>query len=174
MKLHSPTTKLSTRELCLLALMGALMFALQLALSALPNIHLTAPFIILTAVFFGWKSLLSVFVFVMLEALIWGVGPWWLSYLYVWPLLAAVAVLMRKNRSTLIWAVLAAVHGLCFGALCAIPYLFVGGWEMAFSYWVSGIPFDLLHCGGNFLMTLILFAPMSKLMGHLLHPDYKT
>ena len=156
--------KLSIRELCILSLMGGLMLASQVVMSALPNIHITAIFIILTAVTFGWKVMFSVVVFIILEGLIWGFGTWWLSYWYLWPLLAAVAVLMRKNDSTLIWAVVAAVHGICFGALCSIPYLFIGGWEMAVSYWISGIPYDLAHCAGNFVLTLVLFVPLKKAM----------
>jgi hypothetical protein len=34
--------------------------------------------------------------------------------------------------------------------------------------WVSGIPFDLLHCGGNFVMALVLFRPLRRLMEKLL------
>ena len=156
------------RELCLLSLMGALMFALQAAMASLPNIHVTALLIILCAVFFGWKALYSVAVFIMLEGLIWGFGLWWLCYWYLWPALTVAAVLMRKNDSPLIWAVVAAIHGLCFGALCSVPYLFIGGAEAAFSMWISGIPFDLAHCAGNFVLTLILYRPLYGVMKRVL------
>ncbi|MBE6949140.1 MAG: hypothetical protein E7456_04775 [Ruminococcaceae bacterium] len=159
-----PAGKLNVRELCILSLMGGLMLAAQVVMSALPNIHITAIFIILTAVTFGWKALYSVAVFILLEGLIWGFGTWWFSYWYAWPALTAAAVIMRNNDSSLIWAVVAAVHGICFGALCSVPYLFIGGWEMAVSYWISGIPFDLAHCAGNFVLTLILFKPLKKVM----------
>lgn len=156
--------KLSARDLCLLGLMGALMFALQLALAPLPNIHLTAPLVILTAVCFSWRAFYAVAVFVLLEALVWGIGLWTLSYFYVWPAFTLAAVLMRRNDSAIVWAAAAAVFGLCFGALCAIPYFFIGGAKMAFSYWISGIPFDLVHCGGNFVLTLVLYRPMKNAM----------
>ena len=87
--------------------------------------------------------------------------------------LGIAAVLMRKNDSALVWAIVAAVHGLIFGALCSIPYLFIGGWTMALSYWVSGIPFDLIHCGGNFVMTLVLYKPLKKGMEYALHGKTK-
>lgn len=167
MRPPSPSTKLSLRELTLLSLMGAMMFALQLAMASLPNIHMTALLIILSAVFFGWKCLFSVAVFIMLEASVWGFSFWWLCYWYLWPLLAVPAVLMRQNRSAFLWAVLAATHGLCFGAFCSVPYLFIGGWEMAFSYWVSGLSFDLAHCAGNFVLTLVLFTPLYKTLARL-------
>lgn len=98
---------------------------------------------------------------------------WWFCYWYLWPILGIAAVLMRKNDSSLVWATVAAVHGLIFGALCSIPYLFIGGWTMALSYWVSGIPFDLIHCGGNFVMTLVLYKPLKKGMEYALHGKTK-
>ena len=148
--------------------MGALMLALQVAMASLPNIHVTAVLVILTAVFFSWRAMYSTAVFILLEGLVYSFGLWWLSYLYIWPLFTAVAVLMRRVDSALIWAVIAGIFGLCYGALCAIPYLFMGGWSMAVSYWISGIPFDLTHCAGNFVLTLVLYKPLSKAMRTIL------
>ena len=155
-----PAGKLATREVAVLAVLGALLFATKAALATLPNIHLNAVIIILGAVFFGWKIMYSIAVYILLEGAIFGFGLWWMCYWYLWPILGAVAVLLRKNRSPLLWAVVAGAHGLTFGALCAIPYLFIGGWAMALSTWVSGIPFDLAHCAGNFVLTLLLFKPL--------------
>lgn len=162
------TDKLSLREMCFLALMGALMLASQVAMAALPNIHIVALLIIITALCFSWRALFSVAVFVLLEGLIYGFGIWWISYLYAWPLLVPIVILLRKNTSALFWAVIAGAHGLLFGAMTAIPYLFIGGWQAAVSYWISGIPFDLLHCAGNFVVTLVLLNPLLKLTRKLI------
>jgi len=160
--------KISLKELCILALWGALMFASKVAMAALPNIHLIGLFILLGAVFFGWKTLYPIAVYILLEGLFYGFGIWWISYLYAWPLLLVVAMAFRKNESALIWAVLSGVFGLCFGALCAIPYFFIGGPEMAFSYWINGIPYDFFHCAGNFLAVLLLFKPLSAALQRIL------
>lgn len=162
------TDKLSLREMCFLALMGALMLASQVAMAALPNIHIVALLIIITALCFSWRALFSVAVFVLLEGLIYGFGIWWISYLYTWPLLVPIVILLRRNDSALFWAVITGAHGLLFGAMTAIPYLFIGGWQAAVSYWISGIPFDLLHCAGNFVVTLILLNPLLKLTRKLI------
>lgn len=160
--------KLRLREMILLALIGAMMLATQVALAALPNIHLVAVLIILAALLFGWKALFSVYIFVLLEGLIYGFSMWFVNYLYVWTVLAAIAVLFRKNRSRWFWAAVAGVFGLLFGALCAIPYFFVGGWAAAFSYWVAGIPFDLIHCVSNAVLTFALLMPLYHLCERLL------
>ena len=168
MKRSSAYGKLSAKEICLLALMGALIFVLELVLAALPNIHVGAVLIMLTASLFGWKVLYSVAVYVLLEGLYFGFGLWWLSYLYTWPLLAAVTVLLRKHESLILWAAIAGIFGLSFGALCSLPYFFIGGPSMALSYWISGIPFDLMHCIGNLFMVFALYKPLKKALNNTL------
>ena len=155
-------TRFKARDIALLALMAALMFASQVAMAALPNIHLVALLIILTSLQFGWRALCSVYVFVLLEGLMFGLSPWWIAYLYAWPLLVVVTVLFRNNTAPLFWAVIAGVHGLLFGALCAIPQIFILGAKGAVAWWLSGIPFDLAHCAGNFVLTLVLLKPLRK------------
>ena len=150
------------RELILLALMGALMMATQVALAALPNIHLVAVFIILAAQLFAWKSLFSIYIFVLLEGLIYGFSMWFINYLYVWAVLDVVCVLLRKNKSCVFWAAVAGIFGAMFGALCSIPYFFIGGWKAAFSYWIAGILFDVIHCVSNAAIVLVLLTPLRK------------
>jgi len=154
-------------------MLGALIFAAKEALYAVPNVNLNAVLIILATVFFGWKALYCVAVYVLLEGVVNnanGFMLWWFSYLYVWPLLVCIAMLFRKNDSLLIWAVIAAVYGLVFGPLMYLLYFAVNsGWEMFFAMWVSGIPFDLIHCASNFVTVLVLYKPLYKVMDRLLN-----
>ena len=50
--------RLSAREICILALLGALIFATKYVLAAIPNVNLNTLLIILGVVFFGrgWSS----------------------------------------------------------------------------------------------------------------------
>ena len=52
-------------------------------------------------------------------------------------------------------------------ALCAVLDAFVGGVGYAVAKWASGILFDLAHCGGNFVIALVLFVPLRKLFSKL-------
>ncbi len=160
--------KLDAREICTLALLGALLFAAKAALASLPNVNLNAVIIILATVFFGWRALYSVGIYIMLEGLVFGGNGymlWWFGYLYTWPLLVAVCMAFRRNDSAFVWAVIAAVFGLVFGPLMYLEYFAInGGWEMFFAMWVSGIPYDLIHCGGNFAFTLVLYKPLYRVM----------
>ena len=117
MSSHIPSDRLSVRRFCILSIMAALMFASKVALASLPNINLNALLIILTTVSFGWHALYAVAVYIMLEGIVFGFSVWWISYLLVWPLLTVIVMAMRKNGSPVIWAVLAGVYGLLFGAV---------------------------------------------------------
>lgn len=158
---------LSLRELVELSLMGALMVGTQVSMAALPNINLISVLIILTVIIYGVKAFYPVAVFVLLEGLIYGFGLWFINYLYIWAVLTVIALIFRKNESRLVWAAIAGLFGLCFGLFCAIPYIFIGGPAFALSYWVSGIPFDIIHCISNFVLTLLLINPLRKLFTKL-------
>ena len=156
------------RELVLLALLGALLLVTKLALAWLPNIEPVSLLVLVYTAVLGWKALAPVYVYVMMEILIWGLGFWNLCYTYVWLVLVVLAMLFRKMESPLGWAVLSGAFGLSFGALCALVYWVTGGWAFALSWWVSGIPFDLLHCAGNFAMALVLFRPCRQVLTRLM------
>lgn len=155
------------RQLPLLAVLAALLFGLQVALAPVPNIEVVSLLIVLYTRQFGKRTLMIIYAFVLLEGLLYGFGHWFINYLYIWAVLWAVAMLFCNMESLLGWAVLLGFYGLVFGALCAIPYLVMGGPGMAVSYFLSGIPFDLLHCGGNVVVALVLFKPLSKLLALL-------
>ncbi len=154
----------------MLALMAALIFGTKAALAGIPNVNLNSVLIILTVVFFGWKALYTVYIYVLLEGLVFGFSVWWVGYLYVWAILVIVAMLLRKNDSALIWAVVAGVFGLVFGLLMYLEWFAInGGWEGYFAMWVAGIPYDITHCVSNFVLTLVLYRPLYKVMDAILN-----
>lgn len=155
------------RELTLFALLGALTFGVKAAMSALPNIEPVSLMVMLFAVVFGKKALYPIYLYVLLEILIFGIQLWNINYLYIWVILALAAHFLRRMTHPLGWAVLSGVFGLLFGLLCAPVYLVSGGPAFALSWWLSGIPYDIAHCAGNFVIALILFVPLRKVLEKL-------
>lgn len=151
----------------LFGVLGALTFALQVVMAPLPNIEPVSLLVMIFAAVFGWKCLYPVYVFVTMEILFYGISTWNIYYLYVWTVLAVCAIFLRRSEHPLAWAMLSGIFGLLFGALCGIVDVFIGGFAYAGAKWVSGIPFDLLHCGGNFVIALIMFKPLRSLMEKL-------
>jgi energy-coupling factor transport system substrate-specific component len=160
-------SKLTIGEICLFGVLGALTFAAKYAMSALPNIEPVSLMVMLFAVTFGIKALFPLYLYVAMEILFFGLGLWNINYLYIWTVLAVAAVLLRNMEPALGWALLSGVFGLAFGALCGIVDVFIGGFGYAAAKWVSGIPFDLLHCAGNFAIALVLWKPLHQLLQKL-------
>lgn len=139
----------------------------KLVMSVLPNIELTSLMVMLFAVTFGKKAVYPIYIYVLMEFLHYGVNLWVINYLYIWLVLALAAWLLRGMTHPLAWALLSGVFGLLFGLLCAPVYLFTGGPAFAVTWWISGIPYDILHCAGNFVLALVLFVPLRNLLGQL-------
>ena len=159
--------KLTLKEVALFGVLGAMTFGAKVAMSWLPNIEPVSLFVMLFAVVLGLKCFYPIYVYVLLEIAIYGLGTWNIMYLYVWAILALCAYAIRKNESPLAWAMLSGVFGLLFGALCAPVDFFLGDIGYVIAKWASGIPFDLAHCAGNFVIALLIFNPMRRLMEKL-------
>ena len=158
------SARLSAREIAELSLICALMVAGKEGLRVIPNVHPVTLLLLLATAVYGVKALYPAFGFAILEIALYGAGLWNLMYLYVWPIVVFAALPIRQSRSRALWAALAGLHGLCFGALCAIPYLFIGGWKMAFTWWLSGIPYDVIHCVSNAVLVFVLLPPLRRLL----------
>ena len=157
-------TRLDRKRLILFALFGALLFALQIALSGLPNIELVTLFVILLTTVYGMQALIPIYIFVILEGIYWGFGLWWIGYLYVWALLSVVVYLLRKYSHPVLWAVVGGFFGLSFGTLFSPIYFIIGGWSGGIGWIISGLSMDIVHCLGNVASVLLLFAPLQKVM----------
>ena len=159
------------KDIVIIGLMGAILLALQVALSFIPNIELVSLLIILCTLIFQKKTVFIITIFVTLEGLLYGFGLWWINYLYIWFILYMIVTVLKKSKSPLFWALISGFFGLSYGGLCAIPYLFIGGVPTAIAYWISGIPFDLIHGIGNFIVALVLFAPLYHLLQTLYYKE---
>ena len=156
--------KYTVMEIVSMGMMTAILFAAQVLMGFLPNIEIVSLLIVLYAIVYGKKVFFIIYTFVLLEGLFYGFGLWWINYTYVWTILAIIALIFRKNTSSLFWSIVTGFYGLFYGALCAIIYFFIGGPSMAVSYWISGLPFDLTHCIGNFVVCIALFNPLYRIL----------
>ena len=153
-----------TKYMVIIGIMSALIITVQIGLAFLPNIELVSLLIILCTIVYRWKTLFIIYVFVIVEVLIYGFGIWSINYLYIWTVLMLITMLFRNKRSPFFWAILSGAYGLSFGTLCSVPYLFIGGIPMAVSKIISGIPFDVVHCIGNYVIALVLFKPLYRFL----------
>jgi hypothetical protein len=156
------------KKMTRIALLSAILYVSKVALEFLPNVELVSLLVILYTLVFGSEVFLIVTVFNLFEFIQWGFGTWWLSYLYVWPLLVLVTLLLKKavKEEFLVWSIVSGMFGLLFGGLFAIAYLPVDR-AYALSYWISGLPWDVWHALWNFVLMMVLGKPLYLLFRKL-------
>lgn len=163
---------LKLKDIALIGVMVATMEAAKLALSFLPNVELVTFLIIIYTLFFGWKVIFAICIFILIEGCLYGFGMWWAGYLYVWPLLAFITFLSRKQDSAFFFGTVSAVFGFAFGALFVPPFLAVGilngdisnGLHTGFAWWIAGLPWDIVHGISNFILMLALYRPVRRVL----------
>ena len=159
--------KLTAKDITLIGLMVAIIEVCKVIMKDLPNIELTTFWVIMFTLYFGKKIIYVIPTFIIIEGAMFGFGMWWIMYLYAWPLLAIVVLLLRKMNTAWDWSFVSGIFGLLFGFLCAIPYIFTSGFAGAVAWWVAGIPWDLVHGIANFAIMLVLYKPMKLVMAKM-------
>lgn len=159
--------KIKTREICVYGILGAFIFALKIVMSSLPNIEPVSLLLVVYTITFRIKVIYPLTTYVVLEIVCYGFGVWSIGYLYIWLILVLVTLLIYNithSTNSLLWATVSGVYGLMMGLLYVPIYLVLGGITMATSWWISGIPYDIIHCIANFVLCITLFKPLVKLM----------
>ena len=164
--------KVTTKDIALIGMMVALIEVCKVALMGIPNVELTTFLIIMFSIYFGKKIFFVIPVFILIEGTMFGFGIWWVMYLYMWPSLAIIAMKFKNMDSVFGWSILSGIFGLLFGFFCAIPYVVTGtfdggiinGLYAGFTFWIAGIPWDLVHGIANFIIMLVLYKPVQNVM----------
>ena len=163
---------LSTKEIATIGIMVAVIEVCKVASAWIPNVELTSFWLIMFTLYFGWKVVYVVPVFIILEGFMYGINLWWIMYLYAWPLLCILTTMLRKVESAWNLAFLSGAFGLSFGFMCSFPYVVIGsmdggiqnGIRTAFAWWIAGIPWDIVHGVSNFIIMLMLYHPIKNVM----------
>lgn len=152
----------TTYRIAVTGLLAALLTVSKFAMDGLPNIELVSLLVIVYTLEFPKIVIPAVYTYAVLYGLLNGMGIWWVPQLYVWLVLIGLTRLMRQNQSRLVWALISGLFGLSYGALYAVFYGVLNGPAAGVAWWITGIPFDLLHGGGNFLVAMLLLPSLRK------------
>lgn len=158
-------SSLTIKDLTVIGAMVTILEVSKRVLDAIPNIELVSLLVIVFTLSLGVrKSLICVLIFAFIESMLFGVSTWTITYFYVWPILVLITYLFRRSSEKITFSIISAFFGLFFGMLCSLVTLFIGGLNMAISWWAAGIVYDIVHCCGNFIVCLLLFDPLLKTM----------
>ena len=154
--------KLTTREVAVFAMLGAIMYASKMIMEIAPNVHLLGTFVIAFTLVYGKKALYPIYVFVLLTGVYAGFATWWVPYLYLWTILWGVTMLLPKNMpkkiKPLVYMTVCAMHGFLYGILYAPAQAFFFGlnWEGTLAWIMTGLPWDFLHGISNFFCGILI------------------
>ena len=96
-----------------------------------------------------------------------GFAMWWIPYLYIWTILWAITMLLPKKMSKKvavpIYAVVCALHGLCYGILYAPAQAIMFGlnFKGMLTWIATGFYFDIIHGIGNFALGFLI-VPLAE------------
>lgn len=161
--------KLTTRELTIFSLLGALMYISKLIMEIAPNIHLLGVFTIAFTVVYRKKALYPIYLFVLLTGIFCGFAMWWIPYLYVWTLLWGVVMLlpqkMPKKAAPAVYMAVCALHGFLFGTLYAPAQAILFGLNLkGMVAWIlAGLPWDFIHGVSNFFCGILIVPIISAI-----------
>lgn len=159
-------------EMCIFAMLGAIMFCSKIIMEALPNIHLLGVLTMVYTIAYRKKALIPIYVYVLLNGLFSGFTLWWIPYLYIWTILWGVTMLIPqripKKAAYVVYPIICCLHGLAFGILYAPAQalLFHLNFEKMLAWIVAGFSFDIVHGIGNFLVGMLI-VPLSELLKKL-------
>ena len=93
------------KKITRIALLSAILYVSKVVLEFLPNVELVSFLILIYTLVFGSETLLVIAVFNLFEFIQWGFGVWWVSYLYVWPLLCLIVLILKNavKEEFLVW-----------------------------------------------------------------------
>jgi energy-coupling factor transport system substrate-specific component len=152
----------------LTACLAAVLEASKTALAAVPGVEVVTLLVILYTQVLGWRTgLCCVLVMTAADCFIYGPGMWVIEYLYIWPLLVFIAWKLKGQKPAMM-AVLAGMTGLLFGTMCMpVTFIMLKGWQASVSWWLAGLGVDLLHGISNFIVTMLLYTPLSRALKSL-------
>ena len=154
--------KLTTREVAVFAMLGAIMYASKMLMEIAPNVHLLGTFVIAFTLVYGKKALYPIYVFVLLTGVYAGFATWWVPYLYLWTVLWGVTMLLPKNMTKrikpLVYMMVCAMHGFLYGILYAPAQAFFFGLNLegTLAWIMTGLPWDFLHGISNFFCGILI------------------
>ncbi len=171
--------KLSTRELVLFGMLGALMYASKVIMEAAPNIHLLGVFTIAFTVVYRQKALYPIYTYVFLNGLFSGFSAWWIPYLYLWTVLWGITMLLPKKMpekiKPVVYMVVNACHGFLYGTLYAPAQAIMFGlsFDAMVAWIIAGFPFDFVHGVSNFFCGLLI-VPVIRVLKSVQPNKYHT
>lgn len=163
---RSTLTKTRTYALTRIALMTTLVSVGRLSFSFLPNVQPMTVMLVCITLYFGWKEGLAVSLLsVVLTNFYLGMGPWTLAQFVSYTVLILLTSLLEDSYERIPTPIMqgyVAILGLLYGLIISLVQAPFFGWNIFIPYYLSGLPYDVLHAIGNVAFYALLFPVIMR------------
>lgn len=160
----------SVRKISFCALYVAIIVALQTLLSSVNGLEFTTFLMCAASIFLPINySLFISSSYCIIEGALFGFGDWVIVYLIYWSFVIITTYCLKTIclKSTIFTSLIIGIHSFLLGIFFAFEMLFLFGIESAYSYYMVGVPGDLIHLVISFIISLLLFPVFKRIMPKL-------
>ena len=154
-----------TKQYTLIALLSAILVISKELFAFLPNIEFVSFFLLIYTQLLPLNIVISIsIIFCFIQVILYGFGLWTPVYFVLWPSFTFLSYKLKKqlnneNKA----AIYNALFGLTFGFFNSIPY-FLMDFPFGWAGFLRGIPYDLIHCIGNYIVVIALYEKTKVLL----------
>lgn len=154
-----------TKKYTLIALLSAILVISKELFAFLPNFEFVSFFLLIYIQLLPLNYVLYISViFCFIQVILYGFGLWTPVYFVLWPSFTFLSYKLKKQLNTENKvAVYNALFGLTFGFFNSIPY-FLMDFPFGWAGFLRGIPYDLIHCIGNYIIAIMLYNKTKALL----------
>lgn len=159
---------MKTKKLAIIGILSALCIASRIALEALPNIKPVTSIIFIASIILGSSYGISIStVTTLVSGLYLGLGTYIPFQILAWAIISLIGGTIGKlfkKPNVFIMAILCGFFGFLYGFFVSLDKLFIAGIYGFLSYYIAGLPFDLLHAIGNVIFYTILYPVLVPIL----------
>lgn len=150
-----------TYSLTRIALLTTLVSVGRMSFSFLPNVQPMTVLIVCITLYYGWKNGLAVSLLsVLLTNFYLGMGPWTIAQFAAYSVLVGLTYLLEDSYESIpipVMQLYVAFLGIVYGLIISLVQAPFFGWNIFIPYYLSGLPFDIMHAGGNIVFFALLY-----------------
>ena len=153
--------KLTTKEITIFGMLGAIMYISKFVMELFPNIHLIGVFTVAFTVVYKKKALYPIYTYVILNGVFCGFATCWLPN--------KGKMLLPKNMpqkvKPVVYMMVCSAHGFLFGALYAPAQALIYGlnFKSMVAWVIAGLPWDFIHGISNFFCGMLIMPIIAVL-----------
>ncbi|MBQ9744825.1 MAG: hypothetical protein IJW19_06855 [Clostridia bacterium] len=164
--------KINVFNMVLYTMFGVMLYLSDIIFEMIPNVHGVALLICVLSLVYRWRAIIPILIYVMITAVTSlvisaGYSLWWIPYIYIFPILWLLVMLIPKKANiklkVALCMIFSGLHGLLFG-LMYLPFQIIMynlNLEMALAWLSAGAVFDIIHMVGNIALCTLIY-PLYK------------